>query len=268
MLNFIKNMNISIKHWWFFLIIISIINVGLILLTLQNVKSNFEMKLFYLAFIYILVNSVRGIWLREDIQRLCLHNNTLSSPLIGRVITTVSEISFVLLIVLIFKQIVNTSNHNPNIHLVLNFIILAIVIAEIFCWKGCLSTEQYWNMLEESTWTLSSFLIMVISIFMLFNEKNITFKRFLYITIFATILYQIFMITVDIPMYYNRSNNVTTEATDILSQVNDMADCKIISESNDYWDQEIPWLTGYFTFGSWIAIILVIWYQNNKSLFK
>ena len=57
----------------------------------------------------------------------------MSSPLFGRSITTFSESAFVLLIVLVTKQMVNKSNHNPQLNIALNIIFIIIVIAEVFC---------------------------------------------------------------------------------------------------------------------------------------
>ena len=257
----------NVIYWWYFMIAIAIINILIISFNIKNVNSKFEMNIFILAFIFVFVNSIRSIWLREDIQRLCLHNNLISSPLVGRIITTFSELSFALLIVLIFKKIVNRSNHNPAINIVLDLVFIAIIIAEVFCWKGCLSTNQFWNMLEESTWAFSAFIITIVSIVLLFKEKNLTIRKFLIVTIIATICYEIFMVKVDIPMYIKRSNNITTNAKGFFSQLYDMYNCKIVSKSNKYWDEEMPWLTGYFTFGSWLAIALVMWYQSNRKLF-
>ena len=47
-----------------------------------------------------------------------------------------------------------------------------------------------------------------------------------------------------------------------------MFKCKKISKTNEDWDEEIPWMTGYFTVGSWLSIALVVWFQMNRKLFK
>ena len=252
------------------MIMVAIINVLIISLVFTNVNSNFEMKLFILAFIFVCVNAIRSIWLRQDTKRLCIFDSIMSSPLIGRIITTVSELAFVALVILVVKQIVNRGNHNPVLNLALNMIFVIILVAEVFCWTGCVSTNQFWNMLEESSWTLSSIILTIIMVILFINEKNTTITRFLYVAILVTIIYEVFMIKVDIPMYYNRAGNVTPESKtmSLFEKIHDMFKCKKISKTNEDWDEEMPWMTGYFTVGSWLSIALVVWFQMNRKLFK
>ena len=263
-------MNININAWSEFMTGVAVLNICLILYVLTNVKTNFEMKLYILAFIFVLVNSIRSIWLRTDSTRICIFDTIMSSPLLGRTMTTISELAFVALIVLVFKQVVKRGNHDPVLDMMLNAILVIILIAEVFCWSGCLSTNTFWNMLEESSWTLSSIILTIVIVLVLRNEKNKTIKRLLYIGIVATIIYEIFMIKVDVPMYAKRANNPDKEVQKmtLFEKIMDMFKCKRISNSNKDWNQEIPWMTGYFTMGSWLTIALVNWYTNNRRLFK
>lgn len=258
----------KVINWWYFMMSIALANIVIIMSCLGNVKTPFEMKLFILAFLFVFVNSIRSIWLRTDRLRICLHDNLISSPLLGRIVTTFSEIAFVLLIVLIYKKIVKRGNHNEILDSLLNAMVVIIVIAEVFCWKGVLSTNSKWNAIEESSWAVTSFLLTIVCIMLLFKETNPKIRTFIIITIIATIFYEIFMVKIDIPMYLKSANKVTTKAKGLLEQCLDMFKCKILSKRNKEWDSNIPWMTGYFSFGSWLAIALLVWYQYNRNLFK
>lgn len=267
-------MNIDVNTWSTFMISVAIINILIICYVYTNVKSSFEMKLFILSAIFVTVNSIRSIWLRQDNERVCLFNSIMSSPLLGRLITTISELAFVALYILVIKEIIKKSNYSnsSSLNLTLNIVFFMIVIAEVFCWSGCLSNNQYWNMLEESTWTLSSIIISVIMFILYINTSNKSIEKFLYIAILISVMYQVFMINVDVPMYYNRGKNHISNQDynnkSLLDKIKDMYKCKKISNSNKDWDEEMPWMTGYFTFGSWLSIALVVWYQLNRKLFN
>ena len=267
------NTLVTVDTWSKFMITIAIINILIVCYVFTNVNSSFEMKLFILAAIFVVVNSIRSIWLRQDNARLCLFDTIMSSPLIGRTITTVSELAFVALLILVVKEIIRKSNYSnkSSLNLTLNIVFFMILIAEVFCWSGCLSHNQYWNMLEESTWTLSSIIISIIMVILYVNTSNKSFEKFLYVAILVSVMYQVFMIKVDVPMYYQRGKNHIPnkeyENKSLLDKIKDMYKCKKISNSNEDWDNEMPWMTGYFTSGSWISIALVVWYQINRKLF-
>lgn len=253
--------------WWCFMTFISILNIMIILFQYKNIKSNFEMELFFLAFIFVLVNAIRSIWLRRDTERICFFNTYISSPLLGRMLATISELCFVRLIILVFKKIIYRTDKNSNLNILLDGIFIAIVLAEIFSWRGCLTTNQKWNVIEESIWAFSSVVITFIAIILINKEKNHSIKKFLYYIIIATVLYETFMLTVDIPMYQKRCKNYS-DYLSIKDGILDMKDCKKISKKEEDWKEDAPWFTGYFTAGSWGAIILLVWYQHNRKLFS
>ena len=268
-----SNIQIDVDTWSKFMIFISIVNISIICYVYTNVKSSFEMKLFILAAIYIIVNSIRSIWLRQDNTRICLFDTIMSSPLFGRTITTFSELAFVALIILVLKEIIKKGNfaNKSALNLTLNIVFFMIIIAEICCWAGCLSYNQHWNMLEESIWTLSSVIISVIMLILYLNTKNKFFERFLFVGILISVIYQVFMIKVDVPMYYQRGSkhmpNHEYKNKSLLDKIRDMSKCKKISKDINDWQDEIPWMTGYFTGASWISIALIVWYQMNRKLF-
>ena len=41
-----------------------------------------------------------------------------------------------------------------------------------------------------------------------------------------------------------------------------MNTCDRISEAMADWRDDLPWFTGYFVVGAWIAILLAFWYQH------
>ncbi len=52
----------------------------------------------------------------------------------------------------------------------------------------------------------------------------------------------------------------------LLGYVKDMAQCKKVTKSYNDWKDDMPWLTGYFTFAVWSSILMVKWYYNYKRM--
>ena len=64
------------------------------------------------------------------------------------------------------------------------------------------------------------------------------------------------MITVDIPMYFNRFVNMPASELRSLADILELNRCKKVSADYSVWSEEMPWMTGYFTVGVWVALWL------------
>ena len=87
-----------IKLWRIGLSGISIINIIYILYYLIAYTNHKHYLLIVLSFLYTLSSGIRGIWPRIDSKKICYEKNPLSTPLVGRTLATVGEISYVALI--------------------------------------------------------------------------------------------------------------------------------------------------------------------------
>ena len=63
--------------------------------------------LIILSFLYTLSSGIRGIWLRIDSKKICYEKNPLSTPLVGRTLATVGEISYVALIAIFLNMLMD-----------------------------------------------------------------------------------------------------------------------------------------------------------------
>jgi hypothetical protein len=139
----------------------------------------------------------------------------------------------------------------------MNIVIGLIFIAQIFCWYGVLYKKHLMNVIEESIWmiTMSSIGFSYLYFCKLVNNNLIKYK-FL-IAFLISISYTIFMMFIDVPMYYNRyliSNN--EKYNSLFENINDMAHCKTVTTSYLVWEDEIPWMTGYFIGATFLSIKL------------
>lgn len=267
--------------WWIILFIISVGNTTYITKHYAiNDLSPFEKKITLFAITYALICTVRTTFPKKDLARTCFFDTRLSYPLFGRAIATIAELCFTKLLVSIFGKIFNDINKQQNnlskiSSKLIKIIFPTIILAQIFSWMGCLTKNNLWNATEESLWTFSFLILLVISIstynnmFLLENTtKNESIKTFLLYFIFASVIYIGFMMWVDIPMYLNRSKKYKhpKKKISLLGYVKDMAQCKKVTKSYNDWKDDMPWLTGYFTFAVWSSILMVKWYYNYKRI--
>ena len=283
--------------WWLALSIISILNIIFIctyIASLKNINKT-QIYLFTFSFIYTIVCAIRAIWPRKDVEQICLFDFKISSIMIGRSLATIAEISYILLILLVFNIITKnisiiTKKKKRYLLILINIVLLLIIIAQIFCWLGLITKYYIWNALEESLWTVSALILIVVSC-ILYKSLNLrktkktkkinSLLAFLKVFIIISIIYVIFMCVVDIPMYYNRWKKSYNRNISLNDFVNDfkkynkrltlnnfynLHKCKTINRDIDVWKYEIPWLTGYFTFGVWTTYAIIIWYNGYIKL--
>jgi hypothetical protein len=147
-----------------------------------------------------------------------------------RSLATIAELAFVLQLMEWF----NITNYFKK------KIVMGIIIAEISCWMGVISGISYWHVVEEIIWWwLGVFLLYWIK----FSQDNIRYKATTKCLIYSYIVY---MMLYDIPTYLYRP-----EATK-----QRLLTCEVISTDMSLWIPSLIWMTGYFTFGSWISIAI------------
>lgn len=209
----------TIWIWWYFMLNNSIINI-----ILWNKTQN------RLAFFYVFVNAYRSTFPVLHSTNTCLIS--FSSPFIERSLSTIAEIAFTHQIVEWFQL-----RHNFKLCIISN-----IYMAEFYCWLGILTGISNYHVMEESIWCCNAiFLFLWIN----FINKNLFIKKKL-LTNIILLTYISYMCVYDISYYINRQN---INKKQILF-------CENISSDIDIWSPSLIWMTGYFTFGSWISLLI------------
>lgn len=98
-----KTMNV-----WIIISMISVINILYMFIFLFFIKKNNDIIniIYILTLIYVLVCSIRAIWLKNVTERIGLFDFPLSSPLLDRILSTISELSFVILNIILIYHLV------------------------------------------------------------------------------------------------------------------------------------------------------------------
>jgi hypothetical protein len=206
-------MSRALTIWYAFLIAHSIV----VMVQLLTITS-------YEAKTYALVNVFRSVLPRLDNQRICMFKSFWSTPLVGRTVATIAELSFA-------KQL----QRHTGIP-----IFRCIVLAQVFCWGGLLTGHVQFHVMEETIWTIVAIRIMTCCL-----RKQLHF--------FANIafIYSCYMVFVDIPMYANR----VSFPVSFYDGFQELATCKVSHEWS-VWREDAVWMIGYFIGATQLSLFL------------
>jgi len=253
--------NYIVLYWWYSISSYSIYNLEKLYNIKNIITDTNSLHIYQASCLFIFACMIRSIFPRKDGQRICLFDTWLSYPLTGRILATIGEISFGYQLTLITKLFAKKLNCY-KIYYLMNYIMFLIFIAQIFCWYGVLFQNNLMHVIEESIWMISMVCIGFSYLYFNIFIKNIQTKQYFYIAFIISYIYMIFMILIDIPMYYNRylKSNVIINRT-LYDSIKDMALCYISSDTLDIWEyniwaDEIPWMTGYFIGATYLSINL------------
>lgn len=269
------------KWWNRFLTVVSIFNIILVInyyYLNKNIMNNNKILILILVFLFVAVCAIRSIWPRTDSYKLCFYNNSISIPVVGRILATFAEMSFVTLLVIITNIILDDSTDGSILFSILkkyNYLLIPMIFcAQIFCWIGVTTIRPIFNAIEESLWAVlgsSKIIIFSLIYYNLINRTNLTPKinhiKFISpIIIVSCLFYVLFMVKHDIPMYIKRYRENKDEPLNFIDGIKELSRCNKISQSYSDWKEEIPWLTLYFTFAVWFVIIILYWLDYYKTL--
>lgn len=257
----------NVTHWWIFLGIMSLLNVVLwlgSLVAFEKKKKSIDPEIFIwrrlilvLSGIYVAGCAFRSILPRIDLERVCLIDSWLSNMLVGRSVATVAEICFIAQCAILLREAGIGLNDRISITVSYSLIPL-IILAECFSWYAMLTTNYFGSVVEESIWTVCGILL-VTSFISLWSTVSHQHRWFLNTMILFGIGFVIFMVTVDVPMYWSRWYADTAANTVYLTLSQGITDairqCNV-SFNIQVWGEEIPWMTLYFTLAVWVSISL------------
>jgi hypothetical protein len=251
--------------WWCFLIGVSALNVvllfGLFAISRKsaggrNVALVIE-PLILLSAAYVFGCAFRSLLPRADVQRICLFNTWLSSVMIGRSVATVAELCFAIQWAIVLRELGKVA-HSDTARNISRLIVPLIALAECFSWYAVISTNFLGNVVENSIWTFTFALIAVA-----LSRLVISFRGIVQWMIAATAMgiaaYVVFMTTVDVPTYFARWQAEVAGGTQFLgfvSGLHDVATRWIVTRNIAQWQDEIAWMSLYFSFAVWSSLLL------------
>ncbi|MDC0231178.1 hypothetical protein OAK19_04365 [Aureispira] len=263
--------------WWNGLCLVAFFNICLLILayriyTKKKNEMSADMKKIRswqvaLATIYTLGCGFRSILPRGDLRRIVLVDSWISSVVIGRTVATIAELSFVAQwSFILFEAGKNTGN--KSIQLLAKIPFPMIVIAELFSWYACTTTNYIGSAIEESLWALAAG-ITVYGFYLARNYYENEQRRFLNQGMLAGILYCIYMVFVDVPAYISKWS--ASEAADrtyntVGEGLNEVCTQWTLTRAYGDWQYEMIWMSLYFSIAVWMSIYLINAPKLDKNL--
>ncbi len=252
--------------WWSFLLAVSALNIALLLGLHRSYRSTLFGRsdrgfaaepLALLCAAYVLGCAFRSILPRADVQRICLFDTWLSSILVGRSVATVAELCFAIQWAIVLRELAKIA-HSDTAKNISKMIVPLIALAKCCSWYAVISTNFLGNVLENSLWT-ATFALVAIALLRL----ALGFRGLAQFAIAATVVgaagYVVFMCSVDVPMYFTRWQAQVADGRQyfgLFSGLHDVATRWLVTHNIAQWDNEIPWMSLYFSVAVWTSLLL------------
>ena len=246
--------------WWRILSGFATFNIILWVILLFTVDSSKPYIWWQLIFsgIFTFVCGFRSYFPRICLERYCLFDSFFSSIVLGRSLATIAEVSFAFQVALLVHEM----GAATGILWVQNLffpIILLLTIAQVFCWASVFTLNHLGHAIEESIWAFTFALVGVSMAFCLHRLDGLWYNVVLSGTV-ACSLYVLFMVIVDIPMYVKRLKKGKLNgdhSMDLWNGLKDALTRRVATRDWKIWKPEVAWLSGYFTFGVWVSLLMV-----------
>jgi len=245
-------------YWWLSFLFSSSLNLHV----LYNIKPETQEEKYskLLSSLFILSTTVRAIFPRIDVERICYFNSFVSSTFIGRSLATIGEVSFALQLSLYLLRI-SKNLKITKYNLLLYLFPIFVTIAQGFCWVGVITKKQIYHCIEETIWMCSvAFLIIPTVIEILGVSKESNTQTIFIIALGLIVVYVVFMAYIDIPMYYRRylkDEKGKTKYLTFSEGLYDCMSCNIITKKWSDWKEDYYWMFGYFSISTLLSIVII-----------
>jgi hypothetical protein len=256
--------------WWAMLTLISGVNIALWFLLYRELHTqpvgSMQLMLLLCA-AYVFGCAFRSVLPRADVQRICLFDTWWSSVLVGRSVATVAEVCFVVQWAIILYQL-GTITGSETVLNVAWIIVPLILIAECFSWYAVLTTNFFYNAIENSLWAVAFFLV-GIGLVRLLPEFHGPVRVVLLVSIAGIAAYLAFLVTVDVPMYLGRWRTNLAEGNQLLGLFEGLRDVStrwVRTHDIAHWKGELMWMALYFSGAVWASLALCVFYSLEREL--
>jgi hypothetical protein len=203
---------------------------------------------------YVLGCGFRSVFPMVDVPRICLHDTFISRIAVGRTVATIAELCFAMQWALLLRE---AGGDSKAAALAGRLIFPLIVLAELFSWGAVITSNYLLHAVENSLWTLAA-LLGIAGFLSLRTQADARKARFLEIACVCAGGYVMYMVSVDVPMYVMRwstdvAGNGSLPLTEGLRTL--FARC-MVEPRWIAWQNDVSWISLYFTIAVWISIAL------------
>jgi hypothetical protein len=248
--------------WWIGLVAISICNIlfwfwSFVYFSGSSRSEKMAHPVLWLSSIYVFGCAFRSILPRADVQRITLFDTWWSSVLVGRTVATIAELAFVAQWAIVLTYAARET-HSKYVAKVAKLALPLIILAEICSWYAVVTTNYLGNSIEESLWAITYTLIGSATLVLAFRFRG-ALRTVCALATIGSVLYVLFMVTVDVPMYVSRWIGDEAAGKSYLGffqGIHDLNTRWIVTHDIQQWRSEIAWKTLYFSFAVWVSMAL------------
>ena len=262
----VSDLSPEVAIWWGVLSLAGFLNIGLWLASrpTSNAKAAEDLRglVRYRTWQWILAGGFvfgcasRSWIIRADVQRIAMLDTPIASVAVGRSIATLAETMFVAQWALLLQMLArHTGSRAADI--LSRLLVPIILVAETCSWTAVLTTNYLGNVCEESLWAITGTLFLT-GLLATWRRAPAPVRAFLSGGIVLAILYVLFMVTVDVPMYVTRWHQDTLAGKAYLGVAAGWLDATrvVVTGRFEDWREEMPWMSLYFTAAVWMSLAL------------
>ncbi len=257
-----------VSWWWGMLTLVSGVNIAAWVLMYRQLHDagtsgrapGMDIMLL-LGAAYVFGCAFRSFLPRADVQRICLFDTWLSSVAVGRSVATVAEVCFAAQWTMILLQLGTMSGATTAVNAAW-VIVPLIVIAECFSWYAVVTTNYFFNAIENSIWAVA-FFVAGIGLCRLLPEFDGAVRVALAVAAAGIAVYLAFLVTVDVPMYLKRWRADVAGGNRGLRPLEGLRDVStrwVVTHDLSEWKEEIAWMSLYFSAAVWASLALCVFY--------
>ena len=258
-----------VAWWWGMLTLVSGVNIALWFLLYRALNpsggsiSGIGLMLLLCA-AYVFGCAFRSFLPRADVQRICLFDHWTSSVAVGRSVATIAEVCFVAQWAILLFRLGEMTGADTVVNAAL-VIVPLIVVAECFSWYAVLTTNFLFNAIENSLWAVA-FFIVGIALCRLLAEFEGPVRVALIVSIIGIVGYLAFLMTIDVPMYFNRWRSGGAARLGLIEGLRDVSTRWVVTHDIAHWKDEIAWMSLYFSMAVWASLALCVGYALEDHL--
>jgi hypothetical protein len=211
-----------------------------------------------LSAVYVLGCAYRSAFPVYDVGRLVLVDSWLSSVVVGRSVATVAELCFAAQWALLMHRMARVHEHRFGTQ-VARCVMPMIVVAELCSWHAVLTTSNLGHVLEESLWGLCA-AALVTSLLLMWPRCHKPLRPALAAACAIGVGYVIYMVQVDVPMYWARWLAEGEHGQAPLTLAQGLVDASVrwtVTHRWADWQSEVIWMSMYFSVAVWLSISLI-----------
>ena len=260
-----EDVSTAVMVWWAALRAVSVLNILVWLVVAASWwrtrdeadpgKRTYQATQLALSALFVAGCAFRSFLPWAEAPRYCLSGSPLSSAAIARTVATVAELALVTQWALTMREMA-VRRHVNLAFAAACLIVPLIVFAEVASWYSALTTNFIGSVVEESTWAGTSALATVGLAALLPHYQGLR-RRSLLVAMALNVAYIVFMVGVDVPMYFARWRHDQTAGRHYLTLAEGWADARdrrVVTRTWEHWREEIPWMSLYFSAGVWISL--------------